>query len=184
MAYKFARGGRVGLCSLPTTIIISKPAPLDASDRSPRSSQTGYTPVQVVISTELRLKPLRPVPPNGIQGRMTGPMSRWRLIQGAISVPGCCSSRQYDAADLMPMRGRLFCLAVVLLSGQQCSARRDAKGIEQVRVPAGTFLRGRTTRRSPNQGALPLARVMKRLDSEKPQHSVRLTKATGSTNTK
>src|SRR6185369_15785463 len=77
----------------------------------------------------------------------------------------------------MPVRGLLLCLAVVLLSGQRCSARRDANGIEQVWVPAGTFLMGTDDATLAELRAQhPPAWVGKELDSERPQHSVRLTK--------
>jgi formylglycine-generating enzyme required for sulfatase activity len=65
----------------------------------------------------------------------------------------------------------------VLLSGQHCAARKDGKGIEQVWVPAGSFLMGT------DDAALkalasehPPAWVQKELRSETPRHSVRLTK--------
>jgi len=65
---------------------------------------------------------------------------------------------------------------VLVLSGQHCGSRRDAMGIEQVWVPAGSFLMGTddaTLQELKSQG--PPAWVAKALDSESPQHRVRLT---------
>ncbi len=67
-------------------------------------------------------------------------------------------------------------LALVLLAGAQCGARRDAKGIEQVWVPPGSFLMGTDDATLEELKALePPAWVMKELGSERPQHPVRLT---------
>ena len=74
------------------------------------------------------------------------------------------------------MRAVLPGLVVVLLAGAHCGARRDAKGIEQVWVPAGMFLMGTDDATLQELKALqPPAWVMKELDSETPQHLVRLT---------
>jgi formylglycine-generating enzyme required for sulfatase activity len=67
-------------------------------------------------------------------------------------------------------------LAIVLLSAQHCGPRRDAKGIEQVWVPPGTFLMGTDDVTIDALKALdPPKWVLKALDSERPQHRVRLT---------
>jgi len=73
------------------------------------------------------------------------------------------------------MRVVPYLAALVLLGGAQCTSRRDAKGVEQVWVPAGSFLMGSddaTIRELKAQG--PPAWVAKALDSERPQHGVRL----------
>ncbi len=68
-------------------------------------------------------------------------------------------------------------LTLVLLAGGHCSPRRDARGIEQVWVPAGSFLMGTDDATLQELKALQLpAWVLKALDSERPQHTVRLTK--------
>jgi formylglycine-generating enzyme required for sulfatase activity len=67
-------------------------------------------------------------------------------------------------------------LAIVLLSAQHCGARRDAKGIEQVWVPTGSFLMGTDDAALQELKALdPPKWVAKELDSERPAHRVRLT---------
>jgi formylglycine-generating enzyme required for sulfatase activity len=74
------------------------------------------------------------------------------------------------------MRVVLVSLALLLFSGQQCGARRDPKGIEQVWVPPGSFLMGTDDATLGELRALhPPAWVMKEFDSERPQHQVRLT---------
>jgi len=66
---------------------------------------------------------------------------------------------------------------VVLLAGQQCGPRRDAKGIEQVWVPAGSFLMGTDDAALADlKSQAPPPWVAKALDSESPQHRVRLTR--------
>jgi len=68
-------------------------------------------------------------------------------------------------------------MAVVLCSGQQCGPRTDAKGIEQVWVPAGSFLMGTDDATLADLKAqLPPPWVAKEFDSERPQHRVRLTR--------
>ena len=64
----------------------------------------------------------------------------------------------------------------VLLAAPQCPARRDAKGIRQVWVPPGSFLMGTddaTLQELRSQS--PPAWVAKALESERPQHWVRIT---------
>jgi len=74
------------------------------------------------------------------------------------------------------MRAVLPGLVFVLLAGAHCGPRRDAKGIEQVWVPAGSFLMGTDDATLQELRALqPPKWVMKELDSERPQHTVRLT---------
>jgi formylglycine-generating enzyme required for sulfatase activity len=64
---------------------------------------------------------------------------------------------------------------LVLLAGAQCGTRRDAKGIEQVWVPAGSFLMGTDDATLAELKSLdPPAWVLKEFDSERPQHPVRL----------
>jgi formylglycine-generating enzyme required for sulfatase activity len=71
------------------------------------------------------------------------------------------------------MRVVLLYLAVVLAFGQHCSARRDAKGIEQVWVPPGSFLMGTDDATLVELKAQhPPAWVEKALDSERPRHEV------------
>ena len=71
----------------------------------------------------------------------------------------------------------LFPMAFVLLAGAHCGTRRDAQGIEQVWVPPGWFLMGTDDATLLELKAQePPAWVKKALDSESPQHRVRLTK--------
>ena len=75
----------------------------------------------------------------------------------------------------MAMRVVLLTVVVLLVSDQHCGARRDPKGIEQVWVPAGSFLMGTDDATLQELKALrPPAWVMKALESESPQHEVRL----------
>jgi len=74
------------------------------------------------------------------------------------------------------MRVVLLSAALVMLAGENCGARHDAKGIEQVWVPARSFLMGTDDATLRELKALdPPAWVVKELDSERPQHPVRLT---------
>ena len=74
------------------------------------------------------------------------------------------------------MRAVLPGLVVLLFAAARCGARRDAKGIEQVWVPAGSFLMGTDDGTIQELKAQkPPAWVMKEFDSERPQHPVRLT---------
>jgi len=74
------------------------------------------------------------------------------------------------------MRVFLVPLIIVLFSAQHCGSRRDAEGIEQVWVPAGSFLMGTDDATLQELKALdPPKWVAKALDSERPQHQVRLT---------
>ena len=69
-----------------------------------------------------------------------------------------------------------FPLVLVVMAGAHCPARRDAKGIAQVWVPAGSFLMGTDDATLQKLEALdPPAWVRKELGSERPQHEVRLT---------
>jgi len=66
---------------------------------------------------------------------------------------------------------------VALLAGQQCGSSRDAKGIEQVWVPAGSFLMGTDDPTLADlKSQAPPPWVAEALDSERPQHRVRLTR--------
>ena len=70
----------------------------------------------------------------------------------------------------------LLLLFLVVMAGAHCPARRDAKGIAQVWVPAGTFLMGTDDATLQKLEALdPPAWVRKELGSDRPQHAVRLT---------
>jgi len=74
------------------------------------------------------------------------------------------------------MRFAVLPLTLVLLAGAHCGPRRDAKGIEQVWVPPGSFLMGTDDATLQELRALsPPAWVLKEFDSERPQHPVRLT---------
>ncbi len=67
-------------------------------------------------------------------------------------------------------------LALAWLAVGQCAARRDAKGVEQVWVPAGSFLMGTDDATIEELKALdPPKWVAKEFESERPQHRVRLT---------
>ena len=68
-------------------------------------------------------------------------------------------------------------VALVLLAAPHCAGRRDSKAIEQVWVPAGTFLMGTDAATiSELNSQNPPAWVAKEFGSEQPQHAVRLTK--------
>jgi formylglycine-generating enzyme required for sulfatase activity len=74
------------------------------------------------------------------------------------------------------MKYGILAAALALLAGAQCGARRDGKGIEQVFVPAGSFLMGTDDATVRDLNSLgPPAWVAKELASEQPQHRVRLT---------
>jgi formylglycine-generating enzyme required for sulfatase activity len=74
------------------------------------------------------------------------------------------------------MRAAPLFVLLALLAAPRCGARHDSRGIEQVWVPAGTFLMGSDDATLRELKALdPPAWVAKELDSESPQHPVRLT---------
>lgn len=77
---------------------------------------------------------------------------------------------------MTPVRIALAGAALVLLAGQQCGPRRDGKGIEQVWVPAGSFLMGTDDADiEALKSQAPPSWVAKEFESERPQHRVRLT---------
>jgi formylglycine-generating enzyme required for sulfatase activity len=76
----------------------------------------------------------------------------------------------------MAIRVVLAFVFVLLLSGQRCGGRRDARGIEQVWVPPGSFRMGTDDAAvQALKAQSPPKWVAKELDSENPEHTVRLT---------
>jgi len=74
------------------------------------------------------------------------------------------------------LRPSIAVALVALLAAPHCGARRDAKGIEQVWVPPGSFVMGTDDATLEELKALgPPAWVAKEFESERPAHPVQLT---------
>ena len=83
----------------------------------------------------------------------------------------------FGARGVTPLKVVAVPLVLAVLGAAHCgSTRRDAKGIEQVWVPAGSFVMGTDDATLEQLKAQkPPPWVMKALDGERPQHTVRLT---------